>query len=414
MNTKRNIFLWTLYDFANSLVQIVFFLYFAQWIVIDRGMEDIYFNLTFTFSAVLLLLTAPLVGILLDSHMRRITGLRYSTLAVTVLYGLCAFFAVMELEIHAIILFTLGLYAYLLTFTFYTPLINDIARPEKRGFVSGLGIAGNYIGQFVGLLIVLPFSTGKLSLFGSSARAETLLPAVIIFTVCALPMLLWFYEPKRDAVKMSLGQGLKELSAQTKKLFAVPGLAMFLLAYFLFNDTILTASNNFPIFLQQVWGVPDTIKTYVLMGIIVTSGIGGLASGIIADRVGHKRTLMYIVGGWMVILPLLAFVQNFILFVVVAVIMGFWFGSHWSVSRSLMADIAPRKGGNLAFTYFGLVERTSSFVGPVFWGLSVRALSEMGSHKYRVTVALLTLFMVAGFLALTKVSNRKTEEEAQL
>jgi hypothetical protein len=55
MQTKKNVFLWTLYDFANSLVSIVFFLYFAQWIVIDKGIEDIYFNLAFTVSAIFLL-----------------------------------------------------------------------------------------------------------------------------------------------------------------------------------------------------------------------------------------------------------------------------------------------------------------------------------------------------------------------
>ena len=59
METKKNVFLWILYDFANSLVSIVFFLYFAQWIVIDRGISDLHFNLTFTISALLLLFTAP-------------------------------------------------------------------------------------------------------------------------------------------------------------------------------------------------------------------------------------------------------------------------------------------------------------------------------------------------------------------
>src|SRR3989344_1426077 len=121
MITKKNVFLWASYDFANSLVSIVFFLYFAQWIVIERGVPDIYFNLTFTISALLLL-------------------------------------------------FTLGLYSYLLSFTFYTPLINDISKPEKRGFVSGLGISANYLGQIAGLMLVLPLSTGGLSFFGANGK----------------------------------------------------------------------------------------------------------------------------------------------------------------------------------------------------------------------------------------------------
>ena len=110
MQTKKNVFLWTLYDFANSFVSIVFFLYFAQWIVIDKGIADIYYNLTFTFSAILLLFTAPLSGILLDKFLRRITGLRYTTILTVVFLGACALFAIFDHPITALIFFTLGFY----------------------------------------------------------------------------------------------------------------------------------------------------------------------------------------------------------------------------------------------------------------------------------------------------------------
>ena len=405
MDTKRNIFLWVSYDFANSLVSIVFFLYFAQWIVIDRGIADIYFNLTFTISALFLLFTAPITGFLLDKYFRRITGLRYATIATSLLYGTCALFAISGMGVPALIFFTLGLYMYLLTFTFYTPLINDISRQEKRGKVSGMGIAANYLGQFTGLLIVLPFSNGSISLFDSAARAETLLPAVIAFTLLALPMLIWFKEPEKEKNPFQLKSEWKNLVSETKRLFLFPGIALFLLAYFLFNDAILTASNNFPIFLEQVWGVSDTIKTYILLGILVTSGIGGLVSGMIADRFGHKRTLVFIISGWIFILPLIGFINNFTLFIIATTIMGFWFGSNWAVSRSVMSYLAPPQGHNLAFAYFGLVERASSFVGPIVWGLVVTSLVSIGSDRYRFAVFAVTIFIVLGLVALTKVKS---------
>src|SRR3989338_6502940 len=98
MQNKRNILLWILYDFANSLVSVVFFLYFAQWIVIEQGISDFAFNLTFTVSALLLLLTVPLTGSLLDKSLRRITGLRYSTVLTALFYGACAVFALRGME----------------------------------------------------------------------------------------------------------------------------------------------------------------------------------------------------------------------------------------------------------------------------------------------------------------------------
>ena len=405
MNTKQNVFLWVLYDFANSLVAIVFFLYFAQWIVVDRGLPDIYFNLTFTISAVLLLFTVPVTGFLLDKYFRRIMGLRYTTFATSLLYGICALSAVFNMEVIALIFFTLGLYAYLLTFTFYTPLINDISEPHKRGRVSGFGIAANYLGQFAGLVLVLPFSNGTLNLFNSSARAATLLPAVIAFTLLALPMLIWFKEPKKEKILFQFKSELEGLQSETKKLFLFPGIALFMLAYFLFNDAILTASNNFPIFLEQVWRVSDTIKTYILLGILVTSAIGGLVSGIVADRFGHKKTLIFIVSGWIFILPFIGFINNFTLFVIATTIMGFWFGSNWAVSRSVMSYLAPPNGHNLAFAYFGLVERASSFIGPLVWGFVVTSLVSIGSDRYRYATLAVSLFIVLGLIALLKVKS---------
>src|SRR3990167_8799486 len=105
MDTKRNVFLWVLYDFANSLVSIVFFLYFAQWIVIDRGISDLHFNLTFTISAVLLLFTVPVTGTLLDKSWRRITGLRITTVFTAIFYGICAWMAIKNYDIASLVFF---------------------------------------------------------------------------------------------------------------------------------------------------------------------------------------------------------------------------------------------------------------------------------------------------------------------
>ena len=410
MDTKRNVFLWVLYDFANSLVSIVFFLYFAQWIVIDRGISDLHFNLTFTISALLLLFTVPITGTLLDKYLRRITGLRYTTILTTIFYGACALLAVNNKEIHALVFFTLGLYFYLLSFTFYTPLINDISKPEKRGLVSGLGITANYLGQFSGLLIALPFSNGTFSLFGSATRAETLLPSVLAFFIIALPMLIFFKEPKKESNKLVFKSGIKEVISETKLLFSLSSVGLFILAYFLFNDAILTASNNFPIFLEQVWGVSDTIKTYILLGILITSAIGGTLSGYIADRFGHKRTLMFILCGWVIILPLIGFITNFTLFVIATTIMGLWFCSNLTVSRSVMSYLAPKGKHNLAFAYFGLAERASSFIGPIVWGLIVSNLISLGSYRYRIATLAVTGFIILGLVVLSKIKDdRKIE-----
>ncbi|KKT86821.1 MAG: Major facilitator superfamily [Microgenomates group bacterium GW2011_GWA1_Microgenomates_45_10] len=403
MNTRRNVFLWVLYDFANSIISIVFFLYFSQWLVIEQGIPDIWYNLAFPIAAVLLLLTVPTTGVLLDKYWRRIAGLRYTTIGTAVLYGFCSYLAAHGQTIEALVVFTIGLYFYLLSFTFYTPLLNDIASPEKRGRVSGYGIAANYLGQIAGLLIALPFATGSLNLFSGSQRAETLLPAVMVFFLLALPMLILFKEPPAQKIEFSYKTEVRRSLRETKTLFTIPGVFAFLTAYFFFNDAILTASNNFAIFLEQVWKISDTTKTYLMLGILATSALGGLVSGQIADRVGHKRTLIYILSGWLIILPLIAWITDFKLFVVAAIIMGLWFGSNWTVSRSVMSYLCPRDKHNLTFAYFGLVERVSAFVGPIVWGLVLSNAISLGPSRYRLAATVLTVFVFFGLLAMRKV-----------
>jgi len=413
MQNKKNIFLWTLYDFANSIVLIVFFLYFAQWLVIDKAIPDLWFNLTFTISAILLLVTVPITGTLLDKYLRRITGLRYATVFTAIFYGLCAIFAILDSPMVALVFYTLGLYFYLFSFTFYTPLLNDISKPGKRGFVSGLGIGANYLGQIAGLLIALPLSTGAINFFNTGSRAETLLPAVIIFFILALPMLIFFQEPHRIRLKerFNLTASIKETVKETKLIFLTSSVAFFMLSYFFFNDAILTASNNFPIFLEQVWHVSDTVKTYILLGILVTSAIGGALGGIIADRFGHKRTLVFILIGWIILLPLLGIINNFTIFIIATVIMGLWFGSNWTVSRSLMSHIAPKGKHNLVFAYFGLAERASALLGPVVWGLIVSGFISMGSFRYRLAVVVIAIFIVVGLFMLLKVKDDRKKED---
>ena len=83
---RKNIFLWTLYDFANSIVSIVFFLYFSQWLVVDKGVSDLWYNMIFTIGSAILLLTAPVLGSIADKTGRQLFYLNTTTVLVFILY----------------------------------------------------------------------------------------------------------------------------------------------------------------------------------------------------------------------------------------------------------------------------------------------------------------------------------------
>src|SRR3989344_104299 len=93
---KKQLFLWSLYDFANSIVYINFILYFAQWIVIDAGLSDFWYNAIFAITTVVLLFSAPVLAARTDLRGGRKRWLNISTVATFLAYGLSAVLAGMN------------------------------------------------------------------------------------------------------------------------------------------------------------------------------------------------------------------------------------------------------------------------------------------------------------------------------
>jgi len=172
------------------------------------------------------------------------------------------------------------------------------------------------------------------------------------------------------------------------------------LAYFFFNDAVTTASNNFPIFVNKLYGLGDDAQSYLLIAILVASAIGAPISGWIADRIGLKRALMWVLGGFIVVFPAMALTHSFPLFVAICVVMGLWFGSVWTITRAYLMKITPPAMMNQSFTYYTLMERLATFIGPISWGLVVAYLPTADNLNYRIAAVLMAVFVLIGvFLA---------------
>jgi len=407
---KKRLFLWSMYDFANSIIWIIFFLYFSQWLTIERGVSDFWYNFIFTASSILLLLTAPVAASIADKRKIKLPGLRITTVLSFVFFFLTGVIAAFYPSHYVLawIFATLAMYLYLFCFTYYHPLLSDVAPPEKRGLASGWGIFGNELGQISALLVSIPLATGAIVLFNTSLRAQTLIPAAILFLLFSLPMLVFFKEKSvKQEVEINIKSEYKGIIRSTLEMFKLPGLGRFFLAYFFFNDAIITASNNFAIYLERVFGVSDTTKSLVLVGIILVGAIGAPISGWISDRIGWKKTLMWLLVGFAVIFPALAVISNFYIFLAVVIAMGLWWGGIWSVTRAIVIDLTPEYDLNQSFTFYTLMERFSTLVGPLSWGIIVAFASQTNGLNYRIAIASMTVFILVGLYIARKLPDKK-------
>jgi len=392
---KKNLVLWSLYDFANSIVFINFLLYFSQWLVIDGGLSDFWYNATFAISTLLLFLSAPVLAAYTDKHGGRKFFLNVSTTCTALSYGMAAILAYAGRHIILVTaFFLLGQYFYQLCFVFYNPMIQDISTVSYRARVSGIGQFFNALGQLVGLLMMLPLA---------GSRLAPLLPSIGAFFLLALPMMIFYEEKKGMDSNAEISTALTEVNVFWRKLirfFALSSSAPLLLAFFFYNDALVTVTNNYSIYMQRVLGIPDATKSLLLMAIVVMNAIGAILSGWIGDKIGTLRTLKFILVGWMIALPIIAYTHDLRIFAAMTICIGLLIGGMWATSRAYMSLLLSSEEMGYGFSFYTLLERCSSLVGPLAWGVIITLLGT-NSFSYRVAIASMTLFVCAGLVIVS-------------
>jgi UMF1 family MFS transporter len=179
-----------------------------------------------------------------------------------------------------------------------------------------------------------------------------------------------------------------------------PSLARFLIAFFIYNDGVLTVIAFAAIFAQQVLQMSD-VEIIGFFAVVQTSAvIGSAVFGVITDNIGPKKTISITLLLWIGIVIAAYFVRSTGQFYVVALAAGVAMGSSQSASRSLMALLTPRSREAEFFgLYDGLCGKASAVVGPLVYGILADLTGE------RIAALALGSFFVAGFILLQSVTE---------
>jgi UMF1 family MFS transporter len=411
--SKRTVLLWASYDFANSIAMAAFLLHFPQWLVVDQQVSDLWYNMIFVASSALLVLTAPVISLVVDRSGHKMKSLRLTTLGELIFLVftavLTSYFAPSwPLITLAIVCFLISNYFHQFASVFYNALLPSVAGEKSEGWVSGFGMFANFAGIIAGLAIAIPLASSSWPLLGAPGRTQTFLPAAIISSLLIIPSLL-MSEPQTTRPAPLPPPKMPGNIKSVLELLRIPGLGAYLMGYFLFSDAIITVQGNMPIYMAQVLGIPDKEKSFILGATLGASAIGALAGGRIADRVGFKRTLLGILGAWTVLLPMLGLSRNVREFTVMVLILGALFGMTLTVTRATMAHLAPSDRQSYAFSYHTIAERFATFVGPLVWGGLTTALFSLGAVRYRIALLAMTIFVLAGMIAVFRMpSDRKS------
>ncbi len=405
MKERGKIFVWTLFDFANTsfsviIVTVVFSKYFSNYVA---GGQKWLWGLAVSISMIIAAFLSPPLGAIADVSRNRKRFLLMFTL-LSVICTLLMFNVQKGDILLGFILFVLANIGFEAGLVFYDAFLPNLTEKKNFGRVSGYGFAMGYVGALAVLLIVmfmLPESTSHEYYFYIRL---TFVVAGIFFFIFSIPLFLFIREPRTsEVIKTDLiRNGIHKSFETLKNIFfrkKYPSISRFLFAFFLYNDAIITIIAFASIFASNILKMSD--EQVIIFFVIVqsTAIAGSFIFGIISDHIGPKKTISITLIIWIVVVAGAFFVQTVSEFYVVGLLAGLSIGSSQSCSRSLMALLTPKEREAEFFGFYdGLFGKSSAVLGPMVFGI----VSDLANERFAALA--IGIFFIIGFFVLQKVA----------
>jgi UMF1 family MFS transporter len=409
--SRGQIFSWTLFDFANTafsvvVVTVIYSRYFTNTVA---GGQRWLWGLAVSLSMVLAALLSPPLGAVADYSRNRKRFLVLFTVT-SVLCTSLLYFVEPGMVIPGIALFILANIGFEGGLVFYDAFLPGLTARTSYGRVSGYGFAMGYLGALAILLLIMLMLPEPSQPDYLHFVRLTFVMAAAFFLVFSLPLFLFVHEGPLQESPSLFRTGFARARHTLRDLFVerrYPSVSRFLIAFFLYNDGILTVIAFAAIFAESTLKMGDA-GIIAFFAIVQTSAIlGSVLFGIITDAIGPKRTIGITLCLWIGIVVGAYFVRSEELFYVIALLAGVAIGSSQSASRSLMALLTPAGREAECFGFYdGLCGKASAVIGPLTYGVIADLTSE------RIAALSIGLFFLAGLILLQGVREPARAPEA--
>jgi MFS transporter, UMF1 family len=394
---------WISFDFGNSafaviMVTLVLPLYFGKTIVTD-GRGDFYWGIAMSASMLLVALLGPILGAIADSTSSKKQFLMAFS-AVTILCTAALAFVSPGMIAVAMALFILANAGFEGGIIFYNSFLPNITDEDHYGRISGYGFAAGYLGGFVIILGLLPL------LLNDKIPLAFVITAAF-FLLFALP--LFFVFPNRSKgsrLSNPIKTGITNTIDTIRQLKNYRDVARFLLAFFVYNDAILTVIGFAALYSQTSLKFTTEQTVILILMIQLVAGLGSLFFAKITDKKGPKFVINITLLMWCVVCVMAYYVSSADVFYVVGALAALALGSSQSASRTLMAKLTPPdKTAQFFGFYDGFCGKASAVIGPFVFGLMSDTFGQ------REAVLSLIVFFGAGLLLMRRVKEPGLERE---
>jgi len=423
-STRRERWAWYLYDFGNSayaaVVLLAIFSRYFQDGVVGGEQGSRLWGIAVGIAMLVVAVTAPILGTIADYSGAKKRFLLFYTV-MTVLFCGLLFFVQKGDVVMGMVFFILAEIGYRSAQVFYDALLPEIAAPEELARVSGNGWAIGSIGGIVCLLIVLI----PIMLIGSSSLLLrlSLVFTAVFFAISSLPVFFWLRERAEPRSlpkgKSYLSLAFERLGRTVRAVRSFREFVKFIVAFLIFNDGILMILEFGAILGGILFGMAQQELIIFMIVVQVTSVVGAYLFGLLANDFGSKRSLVAALVLTLLPVVWLYFAHSKLVFYIIGGLAGFGLTGVQSVSRTLVATLAPAGKSAEFYGFFAVAGRTSSFVGPTVFGLLAAALTQRYERLrglvglaaeqagHRMALVSIIVFLLVGLLLLLWVNEAR-------
>jgi UMF1 family MFS transporter len=151
------------------------------------------------------------------------------------------------------------------------------------------------------------------------------------------------------------------------------------------------------VYAQEVMKFTTRDTLTLILVVNVTAAVGAFAFGHVQDRIGHVKTLVITLIGWLIAVVLAWMAVSVAMFWVVANLVGVCLGSSQSAGRALVGYLSPPARTAEFFGLWGLAVKLSAILGPMTYGIVTWV--TLGDHRFAMLVTGIFFLIGIGILA---------------
>lgn len=437
---KKEIFGWAMFDFANSsyttvIITVVFSVIFPRLIVgsdtvsnegnPEYRLGNLLWSVALSISYLLVVITAPIFGAIMDHTATKKKFLFYSYL-ITIISTALLYFVSPGAIILGVGLVIFSNFGFASGEDFVSAFLPELGEAEDLGKISGYAWGLGYFGGlFSTAIAIFGLSAGKVTLENFDNLRLVGPVTAIFFAISAIPTFLLLKEKAKpkiaDNQENYFLSAISRLAKTFKDIKDYRDLALFLGSFF-FSYAGLSIIISFAfIYGDQIiqWSAMSQTLMFVITQI--TAALGALAFGYIQDRFGAIKSYNITMVLWVFSVLLIYYTSDFTawinsilgvqwkvesVFLFVGSLAGLGLGSTQSASRALVGYFSPESKSGEFFGFWGLFGKLSSIFGIL--GLGVLQ-SQLGLHD---AILITAVFFFIAFLLTFGVNEKRGREAA--